>query len=308
MKQILFAVFLLSCLPTVKGAALADRLDLADGRQFEGSLLGIRSGYVTIEVRRQGDRAELRFPRSAVERIAFSDAADRDKAIALLEEGQSDLALATLEPMARKRAPLVGLLQKADEAVLPAAIAGLYSEGKLREALARSKEWRPRLAWQEHADRILEIQMLASWRLERPPDAAYFARQWIDLGRPSSPSAAAWRLLAHSALAKGQTERAFWIALQPIVFAASASTSQLDHCYAIALEACRLLDRPRRGRALLEEMRQRRIEWPAEGSFRKARTWAASIDEADPPQRSEPRFARESNRPFSTPNRLLGNP
>jgi len=302
-----------AALPLLLGLALAgtpafaDRLELDDGRRFEGTLLGTRAGYVAIEVVREGARAELRFPRAAVERLVFSDETERDRALHLLRQGQSGPALVALEPMARKRAALLGLLQRPDEAALAATLDALHQEGFFAEALDRSKRWLPRFQWQEHADRALEIQMLASWRLDRPADAAYFARQWIDRGRPAAASAAAWRLLARLALDDGDPERAYWIALQPAVFAANPATPQLSRCYVLAIEASRRLDRPRRGRALFLEMRQRGIAWPAEAPFPEARFWAGALAEAEPPP---PRVRREP-RPgssYATPHRLLGKP
>lgn len=253
----------------------ADTIELSDGRIVHGELAGSVGGYLSIIIGGPNTQAELRYRLGDIERIEFSDSITRQDAIDGFSKRHPTESTAMLENLALKRLPYLESLHPKDEAIFTYLLESYILSGREVDALERAKLWLNKLPSSEAKLRVQELQIIAAWNLDRPSEAAYYGRQWIEAGQSCQISALPWVTLANIAFIEEDYETALWIALNPIVFSPPLRPPYLEEAYAIAIISAFKTGETALARQLKSEMRD--LEFALPKNFR----WAVPMNEAE---------------------------
>lgn len=254
----------LLCLATFASSTLCwcDTIELTNGKIQKGELSGRRAQYVSITRKEAQSEIEIRVKPEDILRIQFSDAFSKQEAIDRFHSGDPSQAISLLEPLVKRRIPYLDLLSETDERLFVMLLESYVKTGRAADCLEQAKLWQTKLQAPQALTDIEELQIIASWQMQRPEEAAYYAQRWIDSGRSAEQSAIAWNVLAENALKAGDTRAALWTALNPIVFSRPNQPRHLAQTYEIAIVAANRMGYPRYAKELLEEMRSRGLAWP----------------------------------------------
>lgn len=216
--------------------SFADQLLTNTGHTFEGELIGMEGGYISLQESKSGSSsvAIRRFTLEETYRIAFSDADKRREAFEIYDNAHFAKVIPLLESLAFRRLPFLGILDPDDEQVFSNLLLCYSFTGLYDKCLNRHKLWHRKLAHHTSIEDSSIAVMRASWEAGLNDEAAIFARRWMEDGRSSARSAIAWRILAELESENENHEQALWISLQPIAFADSDPPDQLDACFEIA--------------------------------------------------------------------------
>jgi len=253
----------------------ADTIELSDGRIVHGELAGSVGGYLSIIVGGPNTQAELRYRLGDIERIKFSDSTSRQDAIDGFSKRHPSESTAMLENLALKRLPYLESLHPKDEAIFTYLLESYILSGREVDALERAKLWLNKLPSSEAKLRVQELQIIAAWNLDRPSEAAYYGRHWIEAGQSCQTSALPWVTLANIAFIEEDYETALWIALNPIVFSPPSRPPYLEEAYAIAIISAFKTGETALARQLKSEMRD--LEFVLHKNFR----WARPMTDAE---------------------------
>jgi len=273
----------------------ADTLITKDGQRFEGRLIGMEGGYISLQETKSAS-ASLAIHRFDTEETAHIEFSDKEQRIAAAEiygnQHYAD-AIPLLESLVFRRLPFLGILQQKDEEVFSSLLLSYSASSLYDRCLGRHKLWHRKLAHHKTSKDSSIAAMRSAWAAGYRDEAALFAQRWIDAGYSSKQSAIAWRILAELAEEKDNYEDALWISLQPIAFADAKPIDQLAECFAITLAAAKRLGKDDYIARLSEEATARGLK--------------ISPRNATPPNTALPKPNRSL--PLQpNPNKLLGNP
>jgi len=248
--QILF-IFLLTT-----PSSFADQLVTKNGQKFEGDLIGMEGGYLSLQETKSGSTslAIRRFTLEETDRIEFSDSPKRLEAFEIYSNDHFAEVIPLLETLAFRRLPFIGKLQLDDERVFSALLLSYSSTGLFDKCLERHKLWHRKLTHREAIEDSSIAAMKSARQAKRLDEAALFAQRWIDEERSSEKSAIAWLILSELAAKTEDHENALWISLQPIAFADRQAPEELEACYEIAIVSASLLREPSLPLQLTQEM------------------------------------------------------
>ena len=288
---------------------LADTVELKSGKTLKGELTGRRAQFVSVTSKEAQSEIERRLNIDDIRSIQFSDAYSKKEAIAHFNSANTYQATSSLEPLVNKRIPYLDLLSESDERLFVMLLESYLNTGRGDDCLEQAKLWRTKLRSPKTRDDIEELQMIASWEMDRREEAAYYAQRWIDYGKSAQESTFAWNVLAEIALETDKPERALWTALNSIVFSRPNLPRHLSQSYEIAIVAAFRNDHPLYAKELLEEMRTRDIPWPIDSQRAKV---IEQLDSITPNETERFHFHPTSNstkeRPAATLTKLVGSP
>ena len=239
--------------------SFADQLLTKNGHTFEGELIGMKGGYISLQESKSGSTslAIRRFTLEETIRIIFSDADKFREASEIYDNGHLAKAIPLFESLAFRRLPFLGILSPNDEQVFSDLLLCYSLTGLYEKCLNRHKLWHRKFVHRTSMEDSSIAAMRASWEAGLKDEAALFARRWMEDGNSSTRSAIAWRILAELESEKENHEQALWISLQPIAFADRNSPDQLDVCYEIARVAATKIGDPTLSETLARDMMPR---------------------------------------------------
>ena len=249
------ALFACACL------CFGDSIELSNGKILKGDLSGRKAQYVSITRKENQSEIEIRVESDDILRIEFSDAFTKQEAIDSFHSADLYQAISLLEPLISRRIPYIDLLSEEDERLFVILLESYRKSGRGSDCLEHAKLWQTKLQAPQTLSDIQELQIVASWEMQRPEEAAYYAQRWIDSGQSARESSIAWNVLAENALESGQANLALWIALNPIVFSQVNPARYLAQSYEVAIVAAHRLRHDAYAKELLDEMRARKLPW-----------------------------------------------
>lgn len=237
------AVILFLALPLHVHAA-QDTILLNNNDLLSGKIQGMQANFVILEIQDTSGQATRRISPENIKTLTLVDSPDTEEIP----------TIQLLEPLANRRAALLGILQRQDEQIL-INLLDLYIEfDQALEALSYAKLWHPKIQYTEHLTRIEEQLILAATAANLPDEALVHAHNLIQ-NNNSTHTALAYHTIANAHLAKGNPEAALWTALNPIANNQISSQPYLEKCYATAIAACIALNKIPYAQSLKAEMK-----------------------------------------------------
>jgi tetratricopeptide (TPR) repeat protein len=244
------------------------RLVLQDGREFAGLCLGADRQRVRFEVTSGAGSAELTFRVDQVRRLVLPGQEWVEETLALLEQGETELAYERLQRIAQVRGRFLPVLSTYDREVLLAYAEVALERDDLFEAVATAQ--RLDYFWQEQPEqqqRTTDVIVLGLYKLGLKDQTIELASKLTGQATLFSPSAAGWYVLGELAFAQGDFRAALHQALRPIVFTSPFPTAHLDRAYGLAIRAALALERPELATQLYRDMQRQRLAWPNDQPF-----------------------------------------
>lgn len=247
-----------------------------NGQQFRGDVSG--SDETTIQLRAIQGAGEIlmTFPKEEIRDIHFPGDRMLLRGQTLFHEGKEAAALPYLEPVFIQRRPLFDMLEPEERLPFSFLPEAALAAGEPAKAVALVQELAPFYEDEETLDRLADTELVAYYQLGLTEEAEKRALAWVGEADRFSESALGFFIAGSIALEREEAEEALWLALEPIVFSGQLPVAYLDHCYSLAIVATHVLDNDEHREALLEEMRERGLEWR---SLRAFATVAGDIDD-----------------------------